>query len=69
MDLAIAIRIGSPQSTLSLVKTTIESFQNNVGDCSYRFILSLDPKIPQEVKEYIYQKKKIKTPSEYEGFK
>jgi SAM-dependent methyltransferase len=58
MDLAIAIRIGSPRSSLELVRRTIESIQKNIGQCSYRFILSLDPKIPKEVREYIYQKKK-----------
>jgi len=60
-DLAIAIRIGSPQSSLSLVRQTIESIQENIGICNYRFILSLDPKIPQEIKDYIARKQKEST--------
>lgn len=58
MDLAIAIRIGSPNSLLSLVRGTFESIERNIGKCSYRFILSLDPKIQQEVKDYVYAKQK-----------
>jgi hypothetical protein len=53
MDLAIAIRIGSPQSSLELVRQTFESIQQNIGRCEYRFIVSTDPKIPDEVKKYL----------------
>lgn len=58
MDLAIAIRVGSQNSTLPLVKGTIESIGENIGKCSYRFILSLDPEIRQEVKDYVYARQK-----------
>lgn len=67
MDLAIAIRIGSPRSSLLLVKKTIESIQNNIGDCSYRFILSVDPLVLEEVKDYIRKKKRI-SPDKFELF-
>jgi len=67
MDLAIAIRIGSPQSSLNFVRKTIESIQKNIGDCRYRFIISLDPKIPQEVKDYLKEKQK-ESPINFEFF-
>lgn len=67
MDLAIAIRIGSPQSTLKLVSQTIESIQKNIGKCAYRFILSLDPKVPQDIKNYIREKQK-EFPERFEVF-
>jgi SAM-dependent methyltransferase len=66
-DLAIAIRIGSTQSSLFLVKQTIESIEKNIGQCSYRFILSLDPTIPKEVKDYILKKQK-ESPERFEVF-
>jgi len=67
MDLAIAIRIGSPNSSLALVKQTVESIGENIGNCKYRFILSLDPKVPQEVKDYIKEKRKA-NPDNFEVF-
>jgi hypothetical protein len=67
IDLAIAIRIGSPESSLFLVKQTIESIQKNIGKCKYRFILSLDPKISREIKDYISRKQK-ESPENFEVF-
>lgn len=67
MDIAIAIRIGSPASSLDLVKKTIESIEENIGKCSYRFIISIDPTVKQEIKEYLASKKKI-TPERFEIF-
>jgi len=67
MDLAIAIRIGNPTSSLSLVKTTIESIETHIGECTYRFIISLDPRVPQKVKDYVYAKEK-KAPHRFELF-
>ena len=52
-DLAIAIRIGSSQSTVALVQTTFESIMSNIGECKYRFIISTDPDIPKSVKNYV----------------
>ncbi len=55
-ELSIAIRIGSPHSTLDLVKQTIESFQECLPATTYRFVLSTDPQIPSDIKDYIQQK-------------
>lgn len=52
-DLAIAIRIGSPRSTLSLVHDTFESITTNIGDCNYKFLISLDPMIRPEIRHYV----------------
>jgi hypothetical protein len=57
-DLAIAIRIGSSTSELEVVKNTIESIRNNIGECNYRFIISLDPRIKEEIKKYIKTQEK-----------
>ncbi len=57
MDIAIAVRIGSTKTTLHSIKKMVESIEKNIGDCSYRFILSIDPKISFDIKEYIKNKK------------
>ena len=67
MDIAIAIRIGSPESTLKLVRDSIESIQSNIGKCSYRFILSPDPSIPKDIKDYLATKKET-NPNNFEIF-
>lgn len=54
-DLAIAIRVGSPNSTLHLVKETFESLSKNIGRCQYKFLISLDPSVKRPVKDYLYQ--------------
>ena len=56
LELSIAIRIGSPHSTLELVKQTIESFQECLPTTNYRFVLSTDPQIPRNIKDYIQHK-------------
>ena len=56
LELSIAIRIGSPQSTLELVRRTIESFQKCLPSTRYQFVLSLDPQIPEIIKTYIQRK-------------
>ncbi len=57
-DLAIAIRIGSKDSNLELVRGTIESIRKNMGQCDFCFMISLGLDIRPEVKDYIYQKQK-----------
>jgi hypothetical protein len=57
-DLAIAIRMGSKESDLVRVSGTIESIQKNIGKCDYCFFLSIDPEIPVESKNYLYEKAK-----------
>lgn len=54
-DLGIAFRVGSPSSTLSLVRNTVESLMTNIGNCHYKFLISLDPDIRQPIKEYLFQ--------------
>ena len=56
MELSIAIRIGSPHSTLELVRQTIESFQECLPSTNYRFVVSIDPQIPSNIKDYIQHK-------------
>ena len=56
LELSIAIRIGSPHSTLELVKQTIESFQECLPTTNYKFVLSTDPQIPRNIKDYIQYK-------------
>lgn len=54
MSVAIAIEIGSPRSTLALVKKTIVSIMTNIGTSRYKLVIAMAPYIAKEIKEYIY---------------
>lgn len=58
LDASIAIRIGSPQTNLFLVQQTIETIKQGMVGAKFKFILSLDPQIPQMVTEYVQSQKK-----------
>ena len=48
-DIAIAIEVGSPNSTVELVKRTFESIRNNIGLCDWKVFISIGLNIPHEV--------------------
>lgn len=58
MSVAIAIKIGSPHSTLNLVTTTINSIMTNIGTDEYKLVISLSPFIDEPIKSYIYALKR-----------
>ena len=58
MSIAIAIGIGSPNSQLSLVKTTINSIMANIGTNEYKLIIAIAPFIDERIKNYIYALKR-----------
>ena len=55
MDIAVAIYVGSPNSTITLVRRTIESIMKNIGTEKYQFIISLGEKIKDEISSYIIE--------------
>lgn len=57
MSVAIAIKIGSPNSKLNLVKTTISSIMTNIGTDKYKIIIAMAPFIDERIKNYIYNLK------------
>jgi hypothetical protein len=53
-DIAIAIRIGSPNSTIDLVERTCKSIQANIGeDCDWKVFISLGLNISKNVKSFV----------------
>lgn len=54
-DLAIAIEIGSPKSTIKLVSKTFESLKQNIGDCDWKVFLSIGLHINPKLKTFIYE--------------
>jgi len=42
-SVAIAIEVGSPDSTLHLVRTTVSSIMTNIGTNDFRLIICLAP--------------------------
>jgi len=61
MSVAIAIEIGSPKSTLALVKTTISSLMINIGTSQYKLIIAMAPYRDEEIKNYVYALKRDKS--------
>lgn len=61
MSVAIAIEIGSPKSTLALVKTTVSSLMINIGTSQYKLIIAMAPYIDEEIKNYVYALKRDKS--------
>lgn len=53
MKVAIAIKIGSPETTLELVQTTIKSIMTNIGTDDYKIIINMSPFINKSIKDYI----------------
>jgi hypothetical protein len=53
-DLAIAIEIGSPNSTVELVENTFKSLKKNIGECKWKVFLSIGLKIKPELKKFVY---------------
>ena len=60
MSLAIAIEIGSPQSQLERVETTITSIMRNIGTDEYKLIIATTPYINEQIKGYIHTLKREK---------
>jgi len=58
MSIAIAIMIGSRDSTFDLVKTTINSIMTNIGTNEYKLIISMAPFMDEQIKNYIYALKR-----------
>lgn len=58
MSVAIAIEIGSPNSQLNLVRTTINSIMANIGTDKYKLIIAVAPYIDKQIKNYIYALKR-----------
>ncbi|MBN1269163.1 MAG: hypothetical protein JXB04_06205 [Kiritimatiellae bacterium] len=54
-DVSVAIRIGSPQSTVPLVRRTLESIAGNIGDCRWQVLLSIGENIPADVADFTQQ--------------
>jgi len=54
-DVCIAIRVGSPHSTISLVKRTFNSIANNIGNCEWKILLSLGKAISDEVRNFVLE--------------
>jgi hypothetical protein len=58
-DIAIAIKVGSPNSNPKLIKKTFDSIKNNIGGCDWKVFICLGLNIPKEanqfVREYISQ--------------
>ncbi|MBF0216058.1 MAG: hypothetical protein HQL30_03575 [Candidatus Omnitrophica bacterium] len=56
-DLIIAIRVGSPGSSVKLVGRAFDSFRRNIGACDWRVLISLglniDPAVSRFVKRYV----------------
>jgi hypothetical protein len=52
-DIAIAIEIGSPQSTVNLVKTTFISIEKNIGQCEWKVFICLGLHISRTVREFV----------------
>lgn len=52
-DVAVAVRVGSPKSTVELVQRTFASVSENLGAERWAFLLSLGLNIPPEVRAYV----------------
>jgi hypothetical protein len=52
-DLAIAIEVGSPNSTIQLVQRTFESIRNNIGNCDWKVFIMLGLNISKELDEFV----------------
>ena len=66
-DVAIAIRIGSPVSELSLVKMTFDSLIRNMGSCDWRAFISIGENVPKDVIEFSVNYQKL-FPRHFEVF-
>jgi len=53
-DITISLRIGSPHSTLTNVKYTIESILENIGTENFSLMISLDSAMNDEIKDYVH---------------
>jgi hypothetical protein len=58
LTVAIAIEIGSPNSSIEKVKTTIDSIMTNIGTSQYKLIIAMAPYIAEEIKDHIYTLKR-----------
>lgn len=63
-DLAIAISVGSKNSTLDLVKKTFTTIEKNIGQCDWKIFLLLGPKVSIELRDYVI--KKVENSDNYE---
>lgn len=52
-DIAIAIAVGSPNSTEYLVKQTFDSIRDNIGNCDWKIFIGLGVKVKFEVKKIV----------------
>lgn len=52
-DLAIAIEVGSPNSTISLVRRTFESVRLYIGECEWKVFIMLGLNISKELDEFV----------------
>ncbi len=66
-DVAIAIRVGSPNSSMALVKRTFDSILQNMGNCEWKIFISLGEHIKPEV-EALVKEYGVKYSSNFEIF-
>jgi hypothetical protein len=52
-DIAIAIKVGSPNSKVKLVKNTFESIRQRIGKCDWKIFICLGLSIPKEVDQFV----------------
>jgi hypothetical protein len=66
-DIAIALSVGSPNSSVKLVKRTFDSIKNNIGNCDWKVFICLGLNISSELDEFV--KNYVKNdPSHFEVF-
>jgi GT2 family glycosyltransferase len=54
MSVLISMMIGSPKSTLFLVKQSIESIIENIGDPEFKLLIGIAPYINREIINYLF---------------
>jgi hypothetical protein len=62
-NLAIAIEVGSPRSTINLVRKTFETLKQNIGKCDWMVFLSIGLKIKPELRKFVFDW--VKTNNKY----
>jgi hypothetical protein len=63
-DLAIAVNVGSPASTLDLFKTTIKSYEQCLEGCDYCVFIGLGEKVSKPLRAFI-ENISLKQPQRY----
>jgi len=52
-DIAIAIKVGSPNSKVKLVRKTFDSIRQNIGNCDWKVFICLGLNISKEVDQFV----------------